>query len=90
MQALALNNQHREEEPARELRSSNATSFIEANSIPITMREIEQKNIIPVFSKDNETTISHVEFIQAAYDTAKNYFNGAQLLQPQIRVSHPH
>lgn len=64
-------------------------SFIEANTTSITLHEIETKNIIPVFSKDNETAISHVEFIEATYETARNYFNGTQLLQPQIRVSHP-
>lgn len=69
--------------------TTNKTSFIEANTMPITLHEIETKNIIPVFSKDNETAISHIEFIEATYETARNYFNGVQLLQPQIRVSHP-
>ena len=89
MQALAVNNQHAEEEPATLLRSSTSTGFIEANTVPITLEEIETKNIIPVFSKDNETAISHMEFIQTTYDTAQRYFNGVKLLQPQIRVSHP-
>ncbi len=90
MQALAANNQHtHEEDPPIRLRSLSSSGFIEANTLPITIQEIEQKNIIPVFSKDNETTISHVEFIQATFNTAKDYFNGAKLLQPDIRVSHP-
>jgi hypothetical protein len=89
MHALAANNQHTQEEPATSLRSSKSTGFIEANTMPITIQEIEQKNIIPVFSKDNETAISHVEFIQAAYNTAQDYFKGVELLQPIIRVSHP-
>jgi hypothetical protein len=89
MQALAANNQHtHEEDPPTRLRSLTSSGFIEANTTPITMQEIEQKNIIPVFSKDNETTISHVEFIQATFNTAKDYFNGVKLLQPDIRVSH--
>ncbi len=88
MHALAANT-HTEEEPATNLRSSASTGFIEANTLPITLQEIEQKNIIPVFSKDNETAISHTEFVQATYDTAQDYFNGAKLLQPVIRVSHP-
>jgi len=89
MHALALNNPQINEEPASESLTSNKSSFIEANSLPITLREIEETNIIPVFSKDNETTISHMEFIEATFGTAKDYFNGAKLLQPQIRVSHP-
>ena len=65
------------------------TSFIEANTLPITLLELEQKCIIPVFSKDNETTISQLDFVQATYDTASEYFTGATLLEAQIRVSHP-
>lgn len=89
MQALAINNNHTEEEPATTLLSSTSSGFIEANTMPITLHDIETKNIIPVFSKDNETAISHTEFIEATYNTAKSYFNGVELLQPVIRVSHP-
>ncbi len=89
MQALAANNQRTEEESATILRSSSSSAFIEANTLAISLLEIEQKNIIPVFSKDNETTISHIDFIQATCDTAKQYFNGVKLLEPVIRVSHP-
>jgi len=89
MQALATNNQYTAEEPASSLRSSLSTGFIEANTLAISLQEIEQKNIIPVFSKDNETTISHIDFIQTTYDTAQRYFNGVKLLQSEIRVSHP-
>ena len=88
MEALAINNHRAEEEPATVLRSSTSTGFIEANTMPITIQEIEQKNIIPVFSKDNETAISHVEFIETTYNTAKDYFKGVELLHPVIRVSH--
>jgi hypothetical protein len=89
MHALAANNQHTEEEPVTELVSSQPNSFIEANTLAISLKEIETKNIVPVFSKDNETAISHVEFIETVQHTAQAYFNGTTLLQPQIRVSHP-
>lgn len=69
--------------------TSSANSFIEANTIEMSLEEIQQKHIVPVFTKDNETAISHFEFIQGAYDTAKSYFNGVSILEPQIRVSHP-
>jgi hypothetical protein len=89
MQALAANNQHTDEEQSTVLTSSKPSSFIEANTIPISLKEIETTNIIPVFSKDNEATLSQLEFIEATYNTAKGYFNGVKLLEPQIRVSHP-
>ena len=64
-------------------------SFIEANTISLSLEEIKQHHIIPVFVKDNETTLSQVEFIDTAYNVAKDHFNGIKLLEPNIRVSHP-
>lgn len=64
-------------------------SFIEANTISLSLQEIKQNHIIPVFVKDNETTLSQVEFIDTAYMVAKDHFNGMKLLEPNIRVSHP-
>jgi hypothetical protein len=64
-------------------------SFIEANTISLSLEEIRQSHIIPVFVKDNETTISHVEFIDTAYNMAKSHYSGAKLLEPNIRASHP-
>lgn len=89
MQALTTHYGQADDEQAELTHSSNSTGFIEANTLPITLREIEQTNIIPVFAKDNEPTISHVDFIQATFETAQAYFNGTELLQPVIRVSHP-
>lgn len=89
METLEIIRQRREEFPMIIDNPPPPTSFIEANTIPITLQEIEQKCIIPVFSKDNETTISQLDFVQATYDTASEYFTGATLLEAQIRVSHP-
>ena len=89
MEALAVHTDYPEVAETVPLSSSKPTSFIEANTIPITLQEIKEKNIIPVFSKDNEPVISHLDFIEATYETAERYFSGAKLLQPQIRVSHP-
>ena len=40
---------------------NNGSSFIEANTETVTLEHLKEKCIIPVFSKDNETTISHYE-----------------------------
>ena len=63
-------------------------SFIEANTISLDLEEIKTNHIIPVFVKDNETTISHVEFIETFQKVAKSHYNGIKLLEPNIRVSH--
>ena len=67
---------------------STGISFIEANTISLDLEEIKQNHIIPVFVKDNETTLSHVEFIETMQKVAKSHYNGIKLLEPCIRVSH--
>jgi hypothetical protein len=63
-------------------------SFIEANTIPGSLDEIKHQHIIPVFS-NNETLISHGDFIEAASQLTADIFNGERILKPDIRVSHP-
>lgn len=72
-----------------EVLSSSADHFICANTIPISFEEIKNKSIIPVFSKDNESTISHTEFISVAGEVIQQFFKHEQILKPAIRVSHP-
>ncbi|MBS1686368.1 MAG: DUF3871 family protein [Bacteroidetes bacterium] len=72
-----------------EIEQSSSLSFMEANTIAIPLEEIKSNHIIPVFVKDNETTISHVEFIETMYEVAKEHFNGEAILKPSVRVSHP-
>lgn len=67
----------------------NGGSFIEANTIPMDLDEMRSRHIVPVFTKDNETAISHFEFIQGAYDAVSSHYSGLQVLVPDIRVSHP-
>ncbi len=45
--------------------------------------------IIPSFAKDNESTISHSNFIEAVYDAAQMAFERETILDPVVRVSHP-
>jgi hypothetical protein len=68
---------------------STRKSFIEANTIQGTLPEIRQHHIIPVFTRDNETTISQVDFIETAQDVAGSIFPGERILSPSIRLSHP-
>lgn len=62
--------------------------FIDSNSQDITLQELKQQCIIPVFAKDNELTVSHQEFIEAILDAAHDYYKGEQINIPAIKVSH--
>ena len=69
--------------------NSTSKPFIEANTLEMSLHEIRNKHIIPVFVKDNETLISHDEFIDAASTITSDIFHGEHILRPSIRVSHP-
>ena len=62
--------------------------FIEANTKEVEMSHLQEDCIIPVFSKDNEVTISHQSFIDSVYDAAKQVFPYEEISDPAIRVSH--
>ena len=64
------------------------TPFIEANTIDVRLDHLQKECIIPVFSKDNEKTIAHQEFIEMAYNSALKVFEKQQVSMPEIRVSH--
>ena len=63
--------------------------FILANTQPISYADLRFKSIIPVFSKDNESTISHSEFIDIVGQAADKFFTSENILHPAIRISHP-
>jgi hypothetical protein len=65
----------------------SSSKFIEANTQEVSFNHIKQDCIIPVFAKDNETTISHFEFIDAAKEVAQSLYKDV-VLKPSIRVSH--
>lgn len=69
--------------------TSSDSNFIHANTEVISTNDLKKKCIIPVFSKDNESTISHPEFLEAVMFAAQGYFKRESFLQPAIRVSHP-
>ena len=61
--------------------------FIEANTKSVSLTHLKEDCVIPVFSKDNEVTISHSQFIQSAIEVASNVL-GKSFNQPEIRISH--
>ena len=63
--------------------------FIEANTIEMDADEMSKNHIIPVFVRDNEPAISHSEFIDVVQSEAEEFFGSGNVLQPDIRVSHP-
>ena len=62
--------------------------FIEANTKEVEMSHLKDDCIIPVFSKDNEVTISHQSFIETILDAAQSAFPRESISSPSIRVSH--
>lgn len=62
--------------------------FIQANSEEVSLSYLKEQCVIPVFTKDNEITISHQEFIETALSSLKTVFGNEKLDYPEIRVSH--
>lgn len=67
---------------------NNPSPFIEANTKEVGLYHLKNECIVPVFSKDNEVTISHTNFIETVWDAASSFFPNETILQPDIRVSH--
>ncbi|GAA4801776.1 DUF3871 family protein [Litoribaculum gwangyangense] len=67
---------------------SNNNRFIEANTKQVSLSHLKQDCTIPVFAKDNETTIPHFEFIDAVRTTAQQLFPEGTVMMPNIRTSH--
>jgi len=62
--------------------------FIEANTKEVTLQHLKRECVVPVFSKDNEVTISHNNFIEAMQEVANKVFPNETVASPEIRVSH--
>lgn len=63
--------------------------FILSNTDSVTLDHLKDDCVIPVFSKDNQPTISNADFVEAIYEAVQNVFYGEEVLSPAIRVSHP-
>ncbi|QNS40909.1 DUF3871 family protein [Chryseobacterium manosquense] len=68
--------------------SSTDSPFIIANTVDVTLPHLQNECIIPVFSKDNEKTIAHQEFIETVMNAISKEFPYQSISMPEIRVSH--
>ena len=62
--------------------------FIEANTEGVSLSHLKEKCVIPVFTKDNEITISHQEFIETVISAITTIFPNEGIDAPEIKVSH--
>ena len=72
----------------KEVVSTSTKNFIEANTKKVTLEHLKRDCIIPVFAKDNESTISHYEFVQKTKEIAQDLFPEFTVSEPDIRTSH--
>ena len=75
-------------EPILSIREAKKLPFIEANTKEVTIEHLKDDCIVPVFSKDNEITISHPNFIETIWEAANRVFPNESIELPEIRVSH--
>ncbi|MHA8066963.1 DUF3871 family protein [Aquirufa sp. ROCK2-A2] len=68
---------------------SSSSAFIEANTIEVSLQEIERHHIVPSYTKDYEPFISVGDFVNRTKDVLHHYLDGETILAPAIRVSHP-
>ena len=61
--------------------------FIEANTKAVDLAHLRNDCIVPVFSKDNELTISHTAFVETVALAVSTFYNGERIEKPEIRVS---
>ena len=62
--------------------------FIEANTKAVDLAHLRNDCIVPVFSKDNELTISHTAFVETVAEAVSTFYNGERIEKPEIRMSH--
>ena len=59
----------------------NVLHFIESNTQEATINHLKNDCIVPVFSKDNELTVSHAAFIETVGEAVQNFFSGERIEQ---------
>lgn len=74
--------------PSQPFARPKGLHFINANTEQVDMKHLQEDCIVPVFSKDNELTVSHPVFIDTVYKAAQDVFRNEQLEVPEIMVSH--
>ncbi|WP_242083163.1 DUF3871 family protein [Aestuariivivens sediminis] len=88
MELTAINQQVVSDHQVESSTITNNNRFIEANTQAVSLSHLKQDCIIPVFAKDNESTIPHFEFIDAVGETAQQLFPEGTVMMPNIRTSH--
>ncbi len=89
MELIRVNNTQVRTEDILPLQETSDIHFMAANTNVISLDELKEKHTIPVFAKDNESTISHQEFIETITFVADHVLKGEAILKPAVRVSHP-
>jgi hypothetical protein len=87
MELVANNNPIEMIQDVSQIVQKPSSKFIEANTSEVTLEHLKKDCIIPVFAKDNETTISHFEFIDATRQVVESLFSNV-VSEPSVRVSH--
>lgn len=85
---LVLNNSEHQIIDEQEVIQFPRRNFIEANTTEVSLNHLKNDCVIPNFAKDNETTISHHEFINSAIEVVEDILGYKGILKPDIRVSH--
>jgi hypothetical protein len=63
--------------------------FIEANTVAVSLDQMQKEHTIPVFVVSNQPLISHVDFIELTRNMVSSHFAGEAISEPMVRVSHP-
>jgi len=84
-----LNDPLAQAEQVLQSRVTSDTRFIEANTKAVSLNHLRDDCVIPVFSKDNEPTISNADFVESIFEAVQDVFHSENILSPAIRVSHP-
>lgn len=85
---LVLNNIEQQIIDETEVIQPARKNFIEANTTEVSLKHLKEQCTVPVFTKDNECTISHYEFIKYTEDVIYDVLSNSIKLQEEIRVSH--
>ena len=88
MELIANHNPIEMIQDASKVSNKPSSSFIEANTQKVTLEHLKNDCVIPVFSKDNESTISHFQFIDKTHEVVQKLFPDMEIKTPNIRVSH--
>lgn len=85
---LLLNNPEHQIIDEAQVIQSGRKNFIEANTIQVDLEHLKNECVIPVFARDNESTISHYEFIKYTEDVITSVLSNSIQLKEEVRVSH--